>query len=412
MRWRSRKPSARLAKCFYSCRARSGRRTGRSGTMVARAHDDAWLAAVTLRWISSSSHSAFARLMTVGTPFFVSRMRWRAAGALGGIVALLLTLNTLNVANSYVGRNFITAITERDAGRYLEFALLYFAVFAASTVVAVVCQFVQDRLALLWRDWLTGHLIDRYLTGQMFDWINTKRAIDNPDQRIAEDVRTFTSTLLSFVVMMVNAILTTLAFAGVLWSIAPTLLLTAIVYATLGSLVTVALGYRLVGLNNLQLKKEASFRHGLIHLREHLEPLDAQGQPSGQRVRSLLQRVIRNSRAMIGINRNLGFFTSGYNYLVPIIPVLIVAPRYLRGHIEFGMVTQSAMAFAQLLGAFSLIVAQFSSLSSFAAVVRRLGSLWEEMESAGGDAGCGPAAGSPCATLAAGLTATRSRRPT
>jgi putative ATP-binding cassette transporter len=332
--------------------------------------------------MSAVGQNAFGRLIAVGAPFFVSKMRWRAAGALGTIVALLLTLNALNVANSYVGRNFITAISERSTERYFKFSIAYLAVFAASTVVGVVCQFVQDRLALLWRDWLTGHLIDRYLAGQMFDWINTRRDIDNPDQRIAEDVRTFTSTLLSFVVMMVNAVLTTLAFAGVLWSIAPTLLWTAILYATLGSVLTIALGYRLVNLNNLQLKKEANLRHGLIHLREHLDPIDGRGQTSGTRIRSLLRRVIRNSRTIIGVNCNLGFFTSGYNYLVPILPILIVAPRYLRGQIEFGTVTQSAMAFAQLLGAFSLIVAQFSSLSTFAAVIRRLGSLWEEMNSA------------------------------
>jgi putative ATP-binding cassette transporter len=76
----------------------------------------------------------------------------------------------------------------------------------------------------------------------------------------------------------------------------------------------------------------------------------------------------------------VAFFTSGYNYLVPILPILIVAPLYLRGKIELGVVTQSAMAFAQLLGAFSLIVAQFQSISAFAAVVRRLGALWEEMD--------------------------------
>jgi vitamin B12/bleomycin/antimicrobial peptide transport system ATP-binding/permease protein len=75
----------------------------------------------------------------------------------------------------------------------------------------------------------------------------------------------------------------------------------------------------------------------------------------------------------------VGFFTSGYNYLVPILPIFVVAPRYLHGQIEFGVVTQSAMAFAQLLGAFSLVVAQFQSLSAFAAVVVRLGTLWEEI---------------------------------
>jgi putative ATP-binding cassette transporter len=83
---------------------------------------------------------------------------------------------------------------------------------------------------------------------------------------------------------------------------------------------------------------------------------------------------------MIGVTRNVGFFTSGYNYLVPILPLFIVAPLYLRGTIEFGVVTQSAMAFAQLLGALSLIVAQFQTISNFAAVLRRLGTLWEEIE--------------------------------
>ena len=75
------------------------------------------------------------------------------------------------------------------------------------------------------------------------------------------------------------------------------------------------------------------------------------------------------------MNRNLGFFTNGYNYLVAIIPTLIVAPLFIRGKVEFGVVTQSAMAFAQLLGAFSLIVNQFQSISSFAAVIARLSAL-------------------------------------
>ena len=75
------------------------------------------------------------------------------------------------------------------------------------------------------------------------------------------------------------------------------------------------------------------------------------------------------------MNRNLGFFTTGYNYLIQIIPALIVAPLFIRGEVEFGVITQSAMAFAQLLGAFSLIVNQFQSISSFAAVIARLGAL-------------------------------------
>jgi putative ATP-binding cassette transporter len=331
--------------------------------------------------MAALNRHAWFGLRSIGKAFFVSSMRWRAVGALSAIIALLLTLNALNVANSYVGRNFMTAIALRDRVQYIRFAILYLGVFAASAVTGVSQQFVQDRLALSWRDWLTQHLLGRYLSGHTFDRISAKKDIDNPDQRIAEDVHTFTSTLLSFVVMITNSALTTVAFAGVLWSISPPLLLTAIVYAAVGSMLTVLLGYRLVALNSLQLKKEADLRYGLIHVREHRSPLREQDEPQeARRIHARLQRVVRNSRAIIGVTRNVGFFTSGYNYLVPILPIMMVAPLYLRGKIELGVVTQSAMAFAQLLGAFSLIVAQFQSISTFAAVVRRISSFWEEMD--------------------------------
>ena len=80
------------------------------------------------------------------------------------------------------------------------------------------------------------------------------------------------------------------------------------------------------------------------------------------------------------MNRNLGFFTTGYNYLIQIIPALFVAPQFIRGEVEFGVITQSAMAFTQLLGAFSLIINQFGSISSFAAVIARLSGLAEAVD--------------------------------
>jgi putative ATP-binding cassette transporter len=131
-------------------------------------------------------------------------------------------------------------------------------------------------------------------------------------------------------------------------------------------------------------------RYALIHAREHsrsheVPPAEA------RRAYAQLRRVVHNTRAIITVSRNVGFFTSGYNYLVPVLPIILVAPRYFAGEIEFGVVTQSAMAFAQVLGAFSLIVVQFQSISAFTAVVRRLGSLWDEMNrGSGGDLDDGP----------------------
>jgi vitamin B12/bleomycin/antimicrobial peptide transport system ATP-binding/permease protein len=334
--------------------------------------------------MSSINRRAWSYLLTIGTPLFTSAVRWRAYGALALILALLLSLNGLNVVNSYVGRGFMSAIAERESHRYYLFALLYAAVFAASTVVAVFYQFTQDRLALLWRLWLTQYLTKRYLSEQAYYRLAARDDIDNPDQRISEDVRSFTTTLLSFVLMLLNSTMTTIAFAGILWSITPWLLVGAVLYAVFGSVGTILLGSRLVRLDNLQLKKEADLRYGLVHIRENIEPIALlYGEPrEEEQIRHWLQKVVDNVKAVIAVNRNLGFFTQGFNYLTPILPVLIVAPMYLRGQIEFGVVTQAAMAFAQLLGALSIIVVQFQNISAFAAVVNRLGSLWDALEEA------------------------------
>jgi putative ATP-binding cassette transporter len=153
-------------------------------------------------------------------------------------------------------------------------------------------------------------------------------------------------------------------------------------YAALGTWMTIWLGRPLVALNYRQSDREADFRAGLIHVRENAESAALLHREGRLRARLLRQidGLVENFRRIISVNRNLGFFTTGYNYLIQILPTLIIAPRFIRGEIEFGVITQSAMAFAQLLGAFSLIVNQFGSISSFAAVIARLGALAEAVE--------------------------------
>jgi putative ATP-binding cassette transporter len=318
--------------------------------------------------------------------FTTSDVGGRAKWMIVGLVVFLLAINGLNVVNSYVGRDFITAITERDRPGFVRFALLYVAVFGASTLVSVIQHFVEERLGLLWRSWLTDRLLHSYLDHftyyRLSDQLRANGEIDNPDQRIAEDVRSFTATTLSFVLLILNGTLTAIAFSGVLWAISRTLFLVAIAYAGIGSLLTVVFGYRLVGLNYAQLDREADFRADLVHTRANAEALAlSQNEPGVlRRLENHLDRLVSNFRRITSVNRNLGFFTTGYNYLIQIIPALIVGPLYMSGQVEFGVVTQSAMAFSQLLGAFSLIVTQFQSISSFTAVIARLGSLGEAIE--------------------------------
>jgi putative ATP-binding cassette transporter len=298
------------------------------------------------------------------------------------LILFMFAINGLNVVNSYIGRYFMTAIENRNRFEFIRQALFYLGVFAASTVVAVIYRYIEERLGLLWREWATRWTLMDYANHRVYFRIKQQGEIGNPDQRIADDIRTFTVTTLSFLLMILNGSFTVIAFSGVLWIISPELFLVAVGYALAGSYLTFSLGRPLIRLNYDQLDKEANFRSSLIHLRSNAESV-ALSRREGHLLRLGLKNLddlVQNFLRIIAINRNVNFFTTGYNWLIQIIPALIIAPLFIKGKVEFGVITQSAIAFTQLLGAFSLIVTQFQSISSYTAVLARLNSLSEAIQ--------------------------------
>ena len=326
--------------------------------------------------------TAFDRQARAGVGRAISEFVRSEVGRTAGLLAIglllgMVALNGLNVLNSYVGRDFMTAIEQRSREDFVRQGLRYAAVFAFSTVTAVYLRFFEDRLGLLWREWLTRDLVARYLASGRYYRLKEYAQIGNPDQRIADDVRAFTATTISFLLMVLNASFTILAFSGVLWSVSPLLFGIAVAYATVGSVLSVAFGRPLVGLNYVQSDREATLRAELVHVRENAESVALQGREGGlaARIASRVGALVQNTRRIIAVSRNLSFFTTGYNYGIQLIPLLVVGPLFIRSQVEFGVVTQSAMAFSHLLGAFSLIVTQFGSISSYAAVVERISGL-------------------------------------
>ena len=97
------------------------------------------------------------------------------------LIGLLFAINGLNVVNSYVGRDFMTAISNRDQAGFGRKAILYVSVFAASTMVAVFQRFAKERLGLLWRAWATGRLITLYLAGRTYYWLKKTGRLITPN---------------------------------------------------------------------------------------------------------------------------------------------------------------------------------------------------------------------------------------
>jgi putative ATP-binding cassette transporter len=323
-----------------------------------------------------------ARLWRVIRAFVVSEAGGRATAMGITLLVLLLAINGLNVVNSYVGRDFMTAIELRDRGGFVRQALLYTGVFGLSTIVAVVYRFTEERLGLLWRSWLTHRLVHVYLDGRLYYRLQASGGLSNPDQRIADDVRSLTTGTLSLLLIFLNGTFTIVAFSGVLWSISRLLFGVAVGYAAAGSLLAVLFGRPLVRLNYDQSDREAAFRADLVHVRENAESVALFGRERHLAIRlgGRVDALVDNMRRIIAVNRNLSFFTTGYNYMIQLIPALIVAPLFIRGSAQFGEIPQASMAFAHLVGAFSLVVNQFGQLSSYAAVLARLNALGEASE--------------------------------
>jgi putative ATP-binding cassette transporter len=331
-------------------------------------------------------------------PFFRSEARWGALGLLAVLLVFILGLNALNIAGNYTGGGFITAVKERESDWAVRFALLWAGVFASLTVAAVFKVFTEERLRLWWRQWLTRHLLRRYLAGRAYYRLKGRADIDNPAQRITEDVRTFTEQTLAIALILVSSTITLVSFSGVLWSITPWLVLAAVLYTAFGSVVTVCLGRKLMKLDVKQYRKEADFRCDLIQVRAHAEQvalLGGERDEEGWLGRGL-DSVVQNMKAIVGLSRNINFFTRGFDYLIQLIPLVIVAPLYFQGRVEIGELWRAQNAFAFVLGAFSIVVKEFQRISTFGAVTERLGAFYEVLDGeAGPPRGNGPGPRSP-----------------
>jgi len=333
----------------------------------------------------------WVRLRTVIGMFLTSESGGRARWLFVALMTLMIAINLMNVVGSYVGRYFMSAIEIRDHAGFYRFAAWYLVVFAVSTLFAVMFRFAEEHLGLIWREWLTRRITDIYIERQLYLPRCGQAVLSNPDQRMTDDVKQLTTTTLSFLLMVINASITVLSFSGVMWQISPKLFAFSVLYAVIGSLFTIWLGRPLIRLNYERADHEANLRLELIRMRElaqheheHLDTTKFQ-----VKVAQRIREVMLNARRIIAVNRNLGFFSTGYNYLIQLIPVFIVAPLFMKGSVEFGVIGQAAMAFATLLGAFSLIVTQFQAISSYASVVARLSEFTEYAETCGTDAGNG-----------------------
>jgi putative ATP-binding cassette transporter len=333
-------------------------------------------------------------------PYWRSEEKWRAWALLVAIVSLSLSTVYLLVLLNDWNRQFFNALEQKNEEDFFVL-LLYFCFIAAVYIAVVVYEtYLQQSLQMRWRIWLTKQYLGDWLGNQVYYRIELDhRGTDNPDQRIAEDLRLFTAGTLSLVLGLIREVVTLASFAVILWNLSGALplklggydlsvpgylLWAAVLYALVGSVLTHYVGRRLIGLNFQQERFEADFRYSLVRLRENAEGV-ALYRGEGPEKRHLLERidwVRRNWWELMRYTKRLNMFTVGYGQVAVVFPYFVAGHRYFSGAIPLGGLTQIVGAFGQVQTSLSWFVDNYSTLANWRASVDRLLTFHRALEDA------------------------------
>ena len=325
------------------------------------------------------------RFVAIARPYWHSSERWSAWGMFALLILLLLGQTAFSVLFNHETGEFTSALAARDSDRFWASIRFYTAILVVAVPIYALYYYVRDVLGLRWRRWLTDSFLQRYFSQRAYYRLHTS-GIDNPDQRIAEDINSFTQRSLYFSMIALGSVIDLVAFSTVLWTISRSLVFFLIAYAVLSTLFTGAVfGRRLIGLNFRQLQREADFRFSLVLVREHAEPIAFHDGEA--REMSALQRVFSklytNYQHVLRWQFKLNLLQYSHSFLTIVLPTVIIARDVLSGELEVGRAIQAAGAFAAILSALTVIVQNFEGLSRFSAGVDRLHAFSQALDEAG-----------------------------
>ena len=324
------------------------------------------------------SLDAWKQFVHIAKPYWRGDQKKRAWSLLALLIVLMLAETQFAVMLNNQSGEMTSALAGKDADRFWKSVRACLAILAFAVPIYAFYYYMRDAFANQWRRWLTGRFLDGYLKDRKYYELGSGGEIDNPDQRISEDINSFTGRSIHFLLIFLGSVMQLVAFSAVLWSISHLLVGVLAVYSLLGTVVALYIfGKPLIQLNFWQLRREADFRFGLMRLRENAESIAFYRGEAQERAQidSKFGKVFTNFARLIKKQRSLNLFQRGFNQLTLVLPSVILADGVLSGQLEVGRAIQAAGAFAAVLGAVALIVDNFESLSRFVAGIDRLQAL-------------------------------------
>ena len=325
------------------------------------------------------------------TPYWNSEEKKSARLYLAGIITLTIAAVYMTLLLNEWFNSFYSALQNYDSDAVYSGLLRFTGLAFAHIAFAVYSYYLQQRLALRWRKWMTKNYLAKWTGQQMYYRLEmfSQGTADNPDQRISEDINLFTARTLSFMSGLLRSATTIVCFIFVLWNLSEVLsfsaggqeihiygylVWTALAYSVFGTWITHKVGHRLVSLNYLQQKLEADFRFSMVRLRETAESVAFYNGAAKEEafLSNRFMTLLRNTLFIIKKQKQLSWLTNSYAQIAIIFPFVVAVPRYLSQNISLGGLMQIANCFGKVQDAMSYFVDVYASLAEWQSCAERL----------------------------------------
>ena len=332
-------------------------------------------------------------------PYWKSEEKWSAIGLLAAVIGLTLFSVWLSVRFNLWYNNAYDALQQYDAAAFWWQAVVFTMLAGASVAAAVYRLYLRQILEIRWRQWMTGRFLHGWLDDQAYYRMQLNKTVtDNPDQRIADDLQRFTENSLHLALGLLHAAVTLFSFLFILWTLSGILtiplggdthvdipgylVITAFLYATIGTWLTRWIGRPLTRLLFDQQRYEADFRFSLVRLREHAESVAFYGGEAREleTFTTRFARIVVNWWGIIRRRKKLTWLTASYGQVAVIFPFFVAAPRYFAKEIQLGGLIQITSAFNHVQDSLSFIVDAYTEIAEYQAVVQRLSGFREKMD--------------------------------
>ncbi|MBV4460337.1 ABC transporter ATP-binding protein/permease [Pseudomonas sp. COR58] len=334
----------------------------------------------------------FRKVWAMTTPYWRSEEKGKAWTLLIAVIALSLFSVAISVWINSWYKDFYNALQKKDEAAFWQLILYFCGIATVAILGAVYRLYLTQMLTIRWRAWLTEHHFKRWLGHKNYYQLEQGGYTDNPDQRISEDLNTFTANTLSLGLGLIRTVVSLVSFSIILWGVSGSIEVfgieipgymfwCALLYAAVGSWLTHLIGRRLIGLNNQQQRFEADLRFSMVRVRENAESIALyNGEPNeNRRLSNRFGLVWHNFWDIMRVSKRLTFFTSGYGQIAIIFPFIVAAPRYLAGKIELGELMQINSAFGNVQENFSWFISAYADLAAWRATCDRLLSFRQAM---------------------------------